>query len=146
MPDIPNPLNDPAHVLAAIVQSSDDAIVGKDLHGIVLSWNRGAERMYGYTAEEMIGRSIAVLLPEGQDVMSLDAIFGCLKAGQRVEPYETVRRTKGGELIDISLRVFPDRGRGRTRGRRVSYRARHLPPEAGRTCPEHERSHVARHH
>ncbi len=106
MPDIPNPLSDPAHVLAAIVQSSDDAIVGKDLNGIVLSWNRGAERMYGYAADEMIGRSIAVLLPEGQDD-ELDAIFGCLKAGQRVEPYETVRRTKGGELIDISLRVSP---------------------------------------
>jgi two-component system, LuxR family, sensor kinase FixL len=106
MPNTPNPLDDPAHVLAAIIQSSDDAIVGKDLNGIVLSWNRGAERMYGYSADEMIGQSIAVLLPEGQED-ELVAIFGCLKAGQRVEPYETVRRTKAGELIDVSLRVSP---------------------------------------
>ena len=106
MADAPNPITSPAHVLAAIVESSDDAIVGKDLNGIVLTWNRGAERMYGYSADEMIGRSIAVLMPEDR-ADELTSIFERIKAGQRVEPYETMRRTKAGAAIDISLRVSP---------------------------------------
>ena len=106
MADTTNPITDPAHVLAAIVDSSDDAIIGKDLNGIVITWNRGAERMYGYSAGEMIGRSIAVLIPEARSD-ELVSIFERIKAGQRVEPYETVRRTKAGAVIDISLRVSP---------------------------------------
>src|SRR6185295_6442847 len=92
--------------LAAIVESSDDAIIGKDLDGVILTWNRGAERLYGYTAQEIIGRSISILIPEDQ-LDELATVLGRVRAGQRVEHYETVRRTKSGELVDVSLTVSP---------------------------------------
>ena len=93
---------------AAIVDSSEDAIVSKDLHSIVMSWNQGAERTFGYTAEEMIGRSIILLLPP--DRQSEEAqILARLHRGERVEHYETVRRRKDGELIDVSLTISPIR-------------------------------------
>jgi PAS domain S-box-containing protein len=92
--------------LAAIVESSDDAIVGKDLNGIVMSWNPGAERMFGYSANEMIGRPITTIIPpelEEDEQRILEAIG----RGEPVEHFETVRLTKSGERIDVSLTVSP---------------------------------------
>jgi PAS domain S-box-containing protein len=94
--------------LALIVESSDDAILSKDLDGIILSWNSGAERLFGYRAEEVLGKSVTILIPEDhrdEEPKILERIRG----GQRVEPYETVRRRKDGSLIDISLTVSPVR-------------------------------------
>jgi PAS domain S-box-containing protein len=92
--------------LAAIVESSDDAIISKDLNGIVTSWNRGAERLFGYQAEEMIGRSITILLPperidEEQDILQR------IRRGEHIEHYETIRQHKDGSLIEISLTISP---------------------------------------
>ena len=93
---------------AAIVDSSEDAIVSKDLHSIVMSWNKGAERTFGYSAEEMIGRSIIQLLPPDR-VDEEAQIIARLQRGERVEHYETVRRRKDGQLIDVSLTISPIR-------------------------------------
>jgi two-component system, LuxR family, sensor kinase FixL len=93
-------------ILNAIVESSDDAIIGKDLDGVILTWNRGAERLYGYAAEEIIGRSLSVLIPEDQPD-ELPSVLERVRVGQRVEHYETVRRTKDGHLVDVSLTVSP---------------------------------------
>src|SRR5271169_3927698 len=93
-------------ILTAIVESSDDAIIGKDLDGVILTWNRGAERLYGYTAQEIIGQSISVLIPESQ-LDELPSVLACVRSGERVEPYETARRTKNGHLVDVSLTVSP---------------------------------------
>lgn len=92
--------------LAAIVASSDDAIVAKTLDGIVTDWNRGAETMFGYTAAEMIGKPVALLLPAGQEDEG-SAILERLKRGERVEHFETKRRCKNGDVIDVSLTVSP---------------------------------------
>ncbi len=94
--------------LAAIVDSSDDAIVGKTLEGVIVSWNRGAERIYGYSSEEVIGKSISVLLPPGR-VGEEPEILERLKKGERVEPFETVRRRKDGRDIDVSVTISPIR-------------------------------------
>lgn len=92
--------------LAAIVESSDDAIVSKDLNGIVMSWNRTAERMFGYTAEEMIGRSITTIIP--RDRLGEEThVMSQIRAGLKVEHYETWRLRKDGGLIPISLTVSP---------------------------------------
>jgi PAS domain S-box-containing protein len=94
--------------LAAIVDSSEDAIVGKTLDGIVTSWNRGAELLFGYSADEIVGRSITVLIPAdriGEETLILDRI----RRGERVSHYETVRRRKDGREIDVSLAVSPVR-------------------------------------
>src|SRR5262249_37311624 len=94
--------------LASIVEFSDDAIIGKNLDGIITSWNRGAERLYGYSAEEVIGKSVAVLIPsECQDEEY--AIIARVRRGDRVEHYETVRQHKEGRLIDVSMTVSPMR-------------------------------------
>ncbi len=91
-------------LLAAIVQSSDAAIISKDLNGIVTSWNQAAERVFGYTAEEMIGRPIGILAaPDREDEMPL--ILERIRNGERIEQYETVRRRKDGRLLNISLTV-----------------------------------------
>ena len=92
--------------LAAIVQSSDDAIIGKTLDGIVTSWNPGSERIYGYTAQEMVGRSLAILVPPGRDD-ELPRILSQIKEGRHVDRYETVRRRSDGRDIDVSLTVSP---------------------------------------
>jgi PAS domain S-box-containing protein len=98
-----------ARWLAALVESSDDAIISKGLDGVVTSWNRGAERIFGYTPDEMIGRSIRVLVPE--DLHSEeDEVIARLRRGESVEHYETVRRRKDGTLFPISLTVSPIRG------------------------------------
>jgi PAS domain S-box-containing protein len=94
--------------LAAIVESSDDAIVSKTLDGIVTSWNPAAERLFGYTAEEMIGRPIATLAaPDRENEMP--AILESIRRGEKIDHYETVRRRKDGSLVDISLTVSPIR-------------------------------------
>jgi PAS domain S-box-containing protein len=102
--------------LAAIVASSDDAIISKDLNGIVTSWNAAAERMFGYTAEEMIGRSITTIIPT-ERLQEEDNVLAHIRAGLPVEHFETVRRHKHGRLIDVSLTVSPIRdGAGRIVG------------------------------
>ena len=93
-------------LLARIVESSDDAIIGKTLDGKIVSWNAGAERMYGYSAAEAIGSSISMLVPGGVASES-DLIFEKLRRGERVEHYETVRVRKDGESLYVSLSIFP---------------------------------------
>lgn len=97
---------DAQRLLAAIVESSDDAIVTKDLDGIVTSWNGGAERIFGYSSEEAIGRHISFLLPPDR-ADELAKVLGRVRAGERVEHYETKRVTKDGRILDISLSVSP---------------------------------------
>ena len=92
--------------LAAIVDSADDAIISKNLNGIITSWNRAAERIFGYTAEEMIGQSVLVLIPEGLQYEE-DEILRKLRAGERIEHYETMRRKKSGELLQVSVTISP---------------------------------------
>lgn len=96
--------------LAAIVESSDDAIIAKDLNGVITDWNRGAERLFGYSAEEAIGHSIAMLIPEDRHNEEPE-ILARLRRGERIEHYETVRRRKDGGLVEISLSVSPVRNR-----------------------------------
>jgi PAS domain S-box-containing protein len=95
-------------LLAAIVENSDDAIASKTLDGIVTSWNRGAERLFGYTAAEMIGRSITILIPSDRSDEE-PAILERIRRGERVTHYETIRRRKNGALVEISLTVSPVR-------------------------------------
>ncbi len=91
---------------AAIVESSEDAILSKNLNGIITSWNPGAAKLFGYSAEEMIGASILKLIPE--ELHSDEAvIIGKVRAGERVEHFETVRLTKGGRRLNVSLTVSP---------------------------------------
>jgi PAS domain S-box-containing protein len=92
--------------LAAIVESSDDAIISKSLEGIILSWNEGAERIFGYSAEEILGKPIVMLIPpdrRGEEPKILER----LKRGERIDHYETVRVSKDGKALDISLTVSP---------------------------------------
>lgn len=92
--------------LAAIVDSSDDVILSKDLNGIITSWNPAATRVFGYSAEEMIGSSILKIIPE--DLHSDEkVIIESLRAGRSIEHFETVRLTKAGQLIDVSLTISP---------------------------------------
>jgi PAS domain S-box-containing protein len=97
--------------MAAIVESSDDAIIGKDVNGLVTSWNAGATRIFGYTPDEMVGRPIVRLLPperadEGQQILRR------VKAGENVEHSETTRVRKNGELVDVSITVSPIKDAG----------------------------------
>ncbi len=94
--------------LAAIVASSDDAIIGKTLDGIITSWNKGAEKIYGYTESEVIGKSIVILVPPGNED-ELPQILGKIKAGEHVEHFETVRRRKDAQDIHMSLAISPIR-------------------------------------
>ncbi len=93
-------------LLAAIIDSSDDAIVSKDLQGIVRSWNRSAERIFGYTAAEMIGKSITVLFPPDR-LDEEPKILEQLRRGQRVDHFETVRVCKDGRPVDVSVTISP---------------------------------------
>jgi len=102
--------------LAAIVESSDDAIISKDLTGTVTSWNRGAEKIFGYTAEEMIGRSILCIVPPERHAEE-DFILGKISQGEKVDHFETLRRSKAGRLIHISVTASPVKdGRGKIVG------------------------------
>ena len=97
-----------ARKLASIVESSDDAIVSKSLDGIVTSWNAGAKRVFGYSADEMIGRSITTIIPDDRQEEE-PQILSRLRHGERVDHFETVRRHKDGHLIDVSLTISPVR-------------------------------------
>jgi PAS domain S-box-containing protein len=92
--------------LAAIVDSSEDAVIGKTLDGIITSWNAGAQRMYGYTAAEVCGRSITLLMPP-ESPEEIASILTRIRRGEYIAPYETVRMRKDGSRIDISLTVSP---------------------------------------
>jgi PAS domain S-box-containing protein len=93
-------------LLAAIVDASDDAIFSKTLDGIILSWNKAAEEMYGYRADEVIGKPISILLPPDR-LDEVDNILEGLRRGDKVDHFETVRRAKGGQLLPVSLTIFP---------------------------------------
>jgi len=92
--------------LAAIVESSDDAIVAKDLNGIVMSWNKAAERLFGYTEKEMIGRSITTIIPPELQYQEPE-ILRKIRSGERIEHFETERVSKSGERISVSLTISP---------------------------------------
>ncbi|OJY60895.1 MAG: hypothetical protein BGP16_13010 [Sphingobium sp. 66-54] len=94
--------------LAALVESSDDAIVSKTLEGIITSWNEGAERLFGYSAEEAIGRPVTMLIPD-ERLSEEHKILADIRAGRRVQSYETVRRCRDGRLVDVSLTISPVR-------------------------------------
>jgi PAS domain S-box-containing protein len=95
-------------LLAAIVDSSDDAIIGKTLDGIITSWNPGAERIYGYRAGEVIGKSISILAPEDRGD-EIQTILEKIRRGERVEHYESVRVTKDKRRVDVSITISPIR-------------------------------------
>jgi PAS domain S-box-containing protein len=99
---------DTAQRLAAIVESADDAIIGKELDGTIITWNAAAERLFGYLAEEIVGQSIRTLIPHNLQNEE-DLIIERLRKGQRIDNYETVRQGKHGGLIDVSLTVSPIR-------------------------------------
>lgn len=92
--------------LSAIIESADDAIISKTLDGIITSWNSGAQRIFGYTADEIIGKPITTLIP-ADHIEEEPKILSRIKAGERIDHYETVRLAKDGSLIDISLTVSP---------------------------------------
>ena len=92
--------------LAAIVESSQDAIISKDLSGNILTWNEAAEHIFGYKQEEIVGKSITLLIPEGR-IEEEAQILSKLKKGERIKHYETVRKAKNGRLIDVSLTISP---------------------------------------
>ncbi len=92
--------------LAAIVESSDDAIISKDLNGVITSWNNGAQRIFGYTASEVVGKPIMILIPpelENEETVILKR----LRAGERIEHFETIRFTKSGSRVHVSLTISP---------------------------------------
>jgi PAS domain S-box-containing protein len=92
--------------LATIIESSDDAIIGKTLEGVITSWNQGAEKLYGYSATEVLGKPISILAPPDRSEEVVQ-ILARLKQGGRIEDYESVRVRKDGTLVDISLSIFP---------------------------------------
>ena len=103
-------------LLAAIVDSSDDAIVSKTLEGIITSWNRGAERMFGYDAAEAIGKNIRLIIPPERQAEE-DNVLKHIRRGEKIEHFETVRQSKDGRRVDISLTVSPVKdGQGRIIG------------------------------
>ncbi|EIZ79499.1 putative sensor histidine kinase [Novosphingobium sp. Rr 2-17] len=92
--------------LAAIVQNSEDAILSKTMDGVILSWNAGAERLFGYTADEAIGKPVTLVIPEDR-LDEEETLLSRLRSGERVEYFETVRRRKDDSLVDVSLTVSP---------------------------------------
>jgi PAS domain S-box-containing protein len=94
--------------LASIIESTDDAVISKDLDGIITSWNKGAERVYGYTADEAIGRSITIVIPQDRQKEERE-ISTRINRGEHIDHFETIRRRKDGSLIAISLTVSPVR-------------------------------------
>jgi PAS domain S-box-containing protein len=113
--------------LAAIVESSEDAIIGEDLQGAITSWNKGAERLYGYDAEEVVGKAVALLHPEEQ-ADEFPNLLERLGRGEHIEPYQTIRLRKDGLRVDVSLSVSPIKdGEGRVIG--ASKIARDIGPQ-----------------
>ncbi|MFI5369805.1 MAG: PAS domain-containing protein, partial [Spirochaetia bacterium] len=98
--------NDPRVLLAAIMDSIDDAILTKDLDGRVTYWNPGAERMYGYSAAEIVGRNVSILTPEGHED-EIPGLMSRISGGERIDHYEAKRRRKDGSLIKVSLSISP---------------------------------------
>src|SRR5262249_46385364 len=94
--------------LAAIVESSDDAIIGKNLDGIIVSWNQGAERLFGYSTEEVVGQPEAILVPPDY-ANELPGLLERFKRGECIDHYETVRLRKDGSRLDVSLTISPIR-------------------------------------
>jgi len=94
--------------LTAIIESSDDAIIAKDLNGVILSWNKAAERLFGYTASEVFGRPITVIFPPDR-IEEEAVILDRIRCGERVDHYETARRRKDGRIIDVSATISPIR-------------------------------------
>ena len=92
--------------LAAIVASSDDAIIGKDLNSIITSWNVGAEHIFGYTADEMIGTSIMRLIPSDRQEEEME-ILSRIRRGERFDHFETIRLAKDGRQLNVSITVSP---------------------------------------
>lgn len=92
--------------LSSIVESSDDAIISKDLAGIIISWNRGAELIFGYAADEVIGRPVTILIPKDR-INEEPQILSRISQGEKVDHYETVRQRKDGSLLDVSLSISP---------------------------------------
>src|ERR1044071_3667116 len=107
--DHPYSGTDAAAYLAAIVAFSNDAIISKNLSGIIQTWNNGAERIFGYTSAEAIGQSILLLIPPELHYEEA-TILARLQRGERIEHYETVRQCKDGRRVDIDLTVSPVRG------------------------------------
>jgi len=97
-------------MLASIIESSEDAIVSKDLNGIITSWNHAAQRLFGYTEDEIIGKHITILIPEDR-YDEEEVIISKIRANERIEHFETIRKTKSGEEIQISLTISPIRNR-----------------------------------
>jgi PAS domain S-box-containing protein len=97
-----------AQQLSAIVESAEDAILAKDLDGVIISWNRGAERLFGYTADEVIGKPVTLLIPADR-LGEEPEILRRIRAGERVEHFDTVRRRKDGSLVEIGLTISPIR-------------------------------------
>ena len=123
---------------AAIVESSHDAIIAKNLDGVISAWNAAAQRMFGYTEEEAIGQPITMIIPpelydEEHDILRR------VRAGERIEHYETVRVTKAGKRIDVSLTISPLRDPGRQDHRMLQDRTRHHGDQAGRGGSARER-------
>jgi PAS domain S-box-containing protein len=102
------PAQDAAAFLAAIIESSDDAIISKSLQGIITTWNKGAERLFGYSVTEAVGKPITMLIPEDR-LDEEPAILARIHSGERVDHFETIRRRKDGTLLDISLTISPIR-------------------------------------
>src|SRR5689334_9290064 len=116
MPDTTPDPNDPSArpdaeelaYLAAIVESSDDAIISKDLNGIVRWCNAAAERMFGYAMAELVGKPIRIIIPADRQAEE-DDILARLRRGERVDHFQTIRRAKDGRLLDVSITVSPVR-------------------------------------
>ena len=111
-PDRPRPArgrdNLAAHHYQAIIESSDDAILSKDLNGVILSWNRGAERLFGFTPAEAVGRPVTIIIPRDR-LDEEPTILEKIHRGDRIEHFETVRQHKDGSFVDISLTISPIR-------------------------------------
>src|SRR5687767_926118 len=104
------PAKEADRILAAVLDASDDAIIATDLTGKVFTWNRGAERIYGYAAKEFIGRSLGDLMPPG-DPSEHSLIVSAIAAGSRIDPHDSVHVVKGGHRIDVLMTVSPIRDR-----------------------------------
>src|ERR1700676_1741415 len=96
----------PMALLAAIVDSSDDAIVSKTLEGVITSWNHGAEKIFGYSAAEAIGQHITLIIPSERRAEEVD-VLARIGRGEKIDHFETVRQAKDGRKVDISLTVSP---------------------------------------
>ena len=115
-------MNQDQLILAAIVSSTDDAIIGKNLHGGITSWNPAAERIFGYTAQEVIGESLRLIVPADLQHEE-DEVLRRIRAGERIEHYETVRRTKSGTVVEVVIDPpQPVNGRGPRAGGKAAAR------------------------